>query len=131
MIIDAKPLLWATSLILALVVLGAVVAGVQGSVSFENLGGFLAGSALLLGNLFLGAALVQRMSATMSRGDDASLAFMALFAKTLVLFASFLGFGALLGMGPVVSGAVATIVSFTIAVLLAPLFTNPDSVEAA
>ena len=126
MILDAKPILWATTLILAIPVVGAGVAGALGTVGLAELGGFYVGCALLLGNLVLGAALVQRMSASMSRGEDASLAFMALSAKTLVLFASFGLCGWLLGMGPVVSGAVATFTSFTIAVLLAPLFSNPN-----
>lgn len=131
MITDAKPLLWATGLILTLAVgVGAVATVVEDQLTIEAFGGFLAGAGLLWVNLAIGAALVESVTQVMTRGGNPALGTLALMAKTGLLFASFLGLGSLLGMGPVVFGAIVTLGSFGLAVVTVPLFA-PALMETA
>ena len=122
MITDAKPLLWATALVLALAAGAAgVVSVVDPRISIEMYGAFLAGAALLWVNLTVGAAIVESLTDAMARGGNPALGGFALLVKTGFLFVCFLGFGQLLGMVPVVLGAMATVGSFGVAIVTVPI----------
>lgn len=131
MITDAKPLLWATAPVLVLVAcVAGVVSVVDPRISIAMYGAFLAGAALLWVNLALGAALVESVTSVLARGGNPSLGAAALMVKTGFLFVCFLGLGQLLGMLPVVLGAMATVGSFGVAIVTVPILA-PTVMETA